>query len=174
MRWKVIEGYSNYSISNTGIVKRNNYIRIDKLGRRTDVKEKVLKQHLDKDGYYRVTVVKKGKNYFVPVHRLVAKAFIPNPNNYPVINHKNEIKTDNSLENLEWCTVAYNNNYGGRQERVRKTSGKKVIGTNEKETLIFNSASEASLYMTGKKNSNISSCANGKFKTAYGYKWRWV
>ena len=174
MKWKIIEEYPHYSISDAGIVRRNHYTRIDKIGRKTDVKEMILKQHVDKDGYLRVTLVKDGKNYFAPLHRLIAKAFIPNPNNYPVINHKNENKKDNSLENLEWCTVSYNNNYGSRQERVRMTSGKKVIGTNGKETLLFNSASEASIYFTGKRTSNISQCANGKFKQMYGYEWRWA
>lgn len=174
MRWKIIDDYPNYSVSDTGIVKRNAYIRIDKIGRKTDVKEMTLKQHIDKDGYFRVTLIKNGKNHFVSVHRLIAKAFISNPCNYPVINHKNENKKDNSIENLEWCTISYNNNYGERQENVRRTSGKKVIGYNDKVLMTFNSASEASLYITGKKNSNISQCANGKFKQCYGYNWRWA
>ena len=174
MIWKVIKEYPNYSVSDTGVVKRNTYTRIDKLGRKTKVKEMILKQHIDKDGYLRVTLVKNGKNYFVPLHRIIAKAFIPNPNNYPVINHKNENKKDNSLKNLEWCTVSYNNNYGNRQKKVSKTQGKKVIGTNETKTIIFNSANEAEKYFTNKKGSVISQCANGKFKSAYGYQWRWL
>ena len=174
MKWLVIEDYPNYSISDKGIVKRNAYMRVDSLGRKTKIKEMILKQYQDKDGYYRVTLIKDKKPKFIPVHRLVAQAFIHNPHNFPVINHIDENKQNNNIDNLEWCTVAYNNNYGNRQERVSKTSGKKIIGTNGKETLVFNSANEAAKYITGKRNSNISQCANGRYKQCYGYEWRWA
>ena len=175
MSWKQLKNNSYYSINEDGVVKRNAYTRVDKLGRTTQVKEMILKQHLDKDGYYRVTIVSGiDKPKFCPVHRLVAETFIENKDNLPCINHKNEIKTDNNVNNLEWCSISYNNNYGERQKRVSKTQGKKVIGTNEIETLIFNSANEAEIYLKNRKGSNISQCANGKLRTAYGYKWRWA
>lgn len=173
MRWEVIEDYPNYSISNTGIVKRNAYTRIDSLGRKTNVKEKILKLQTDKYGYYRVTLVKDRKNHFLTLHRLLATTFIPNPNNLPVINHKNENPKDNRLENLEWCTIAYNNNYGGRQKRVSITQGKKIIGFNDNITMTFNSAREAGKTL-GVSPANISGCANGKYKQAYGFIWRWA
>lgn len=173
MIWKVIEDYPNYSISDTGIVKRNNYTRIDTIGRKTNVKEMFLKSEIDKDGYYRVALYKNKKAKLIPVHRLVAEAFIENESNLPCINHKNENKLDNNIDNLEWCTFSYNNNYGTRQARVSITQGKKIIGTNEKEILIFNSANEAGRKLN-KTPSNIISCANGNLNTAYGYKWRWA
>ena len=175
MSWVNIKDNPYYSINENGIVKRNEHIYVDTMNRKVKRKEIILKQHIDKDGYKRVTLCtgyKKPK--YCLLHRLLAETFIPNPNNYPVVNHKDENPLNNSLDNLEWCTVAYNNNYGGRQERVRKTQGKKIIGTNGEKTLIFNSANEASLYITGKKSSNISQCANGKFKQCYGYNWRWA
>ena len=173
MIWKVLNDNSHYSVSNTGVVKRNAYMRIDKIGRTTKMKEMILKPQLDKNGYYRVSIFYDKKQKFIPVHRLVAIHFLEESklNN---VNHKNEIKTDNRVENLEWCNASYNNNYGTRQERVRKTQGKKVIGTKENRTLLFNSANEAEEYFTGKKGSNISQCANGKLKTAYGYNWGWA
>jgi len=175
MSWKQLKNNSYYSINEDGVVKRNAYIRVDKLGRTTQVKEKILKQQLDKHGYYRVTITcGRNKPKFCLVHRLVAETFIENKNNLPVINHKNEIKTDNNVNNLEWCSVSYNNNYGERQKKVSKTQGKKVIGTNGIETIIFNSANEAEKYFKNKKGSNISQCANGKFKQVYGYEWRWA
>lgn len=175
MSWKQLKNNSYYSINEDGVVKRNAYVRVDKLGRTTQVKEIILKQHLDKDGYYRVSICSgRNKPKFYPVHRLVAETFIENKNNLPCINHKDENKSNNNVSNLEWCTVSYNNNYGDRQKRVSKTQGKKVIGTNNKETLIFNSANEAEKYFRNKKGSNISQCANGKFKQVYGYEWRWA
>ena len=173
MIWKVIEDYPNYSISDTGIVKRNNYTRIDKVGRKTDIKEMILKGEIDKDGYKRVALTNNGKVKLIPIHRLVAEAFIDNPNKYPCINHKNENKLDNNVNNLEFCTIAYNNSYGTRLDRVSKTSGRKIIGYDDYISITFNSAKEAGIYMNG-KGSNISQCANGKWLTAYGLKWRWI
>lgn len=97
--WKWIFGYKNlYKISNTGKVKsiRNN---------------KILKPSISQ-GYYFVILQKNGQKKFKQVHRLVAKAFIPNPKRYPVINHKDENKLNNKVSNLEWCTIKYNTNYG--------------------------------------------------------------
>lgn len=173
MIWKVIEDYPNYSISDTGIIKRNAYARIDRLGRKTNIKEQTLKLYIDKDGYYRTMLIKDGKNHFIPIHRLVAQTFIPNPNNLPVVNHKNEEKKDNRVENLEWCTIKYNNCYGERLKRVSLASGKKIIGYDENISMTFNSAQEAGRTL-GVSGSNISECANGKYKQAYGFIWRWA
>jgi len=173
MIWKVIKEYPNYSISNIGIVKRNNYTRIDTIGRKTNVKEMFLKGEIDKDGYYRVALYKNKKVKLIPVHRLVAEAFIENGSNLPCINHKNENKLDNNVNNLEFCTIAYNNSYGTRLDRVSKTSGRKIIGYDDYISITFNSANEAGIYMNG-RGSNISQCANGNLNTAYGYKWRWA
>lgn len=175
MSWKQLKDNPYYSINENGVVKRNAYTRVDKIGRTTQVKEKVLKQHIDKDGYFRVVIVsgrEKPKCY--PVHRLVAETFIKNENEFPCINHKDENKLNNNVDNLEWCSVSYNNSYGTRLKRVSKTSGKKIIGTNGEKTLIFNSANEAEKYFKNKKGSNISQCANGKFNQMYGYIWRWA
>jgi hypothetical protein len=110
--WKDIESLKGrYMISNLGrvrCVKTNN----------------IRKPKKDKDGYHEL-VIRNGKAYvYLKIHREVAKAFVPNPENLPVINHKNEIKSDNRSSNLEWCTVAYNNNYGTRKE---KTVGGKAV-----------------------------------------------
>lgn len=173
MRWEVIKDYPNYSISDTGMVKRNAYTRIDSLGRKTNIEEQILKLYIDKDGYYRTTLVKDKKNHFIPVHRLVAQTFILNPNNLPVVNHKNENKKDNRVENLEWCTIQYNNCYGERLKKVSLTSGKKIIGYDNNVSMTFNSAQEAGKTL-GVSSANISECANGKYKQAYGFLWRWA
>ena len=173
MKWVVVEEYPNYSVSDTGLVKRNSYTRIDKIGRKTEVEEMLLKQYVDKDGYLRATLWKDNKGHFLLLHRLVAKAFLPNKYNLPCINHKNENKTDNRVDNLEWCSISYNNNYGTRQNRVSKTQGKKIIGTKGNKVLFFNSAREAGKFLK-KSSSNISECANGKYKKMYDYEWRWA
>jgi hypothetical protein len=81
-------------------------------------KGKTLKPYKAKNGYLAITLTSKHVHKYI--HRLVAEAFIPNPNNYNEINHINEDKTDNRVENLEWCTHNYNYNYGSRIEKLGK------------------------------------------------------
>ena len=83
--------------------------------------KKFLKPKSDKDGYYKVNLYYDGKQKTYFIHRLVALTYIPNPNNLPQVNHKSEIKTENFIDNLEWCTGEYNTNYGTRNERAGKT-----------------------------------------------------
>ena len=114
--WKDIPGYVGlYQVSNTGRVKsfKNQYghgVRI-------------LKGEKTQSGYIQVSLNKKRYK----IHRLVAMSFIPNPDGLPQINHKNEIKTDNRAENLEWCTAKYNINFGSCIERRSAKRGKPVI-----------------------------------------------
>ena len=112
--WKTIEGFEGrYEVSNIG--------RIRSFMTNTGaIREKplILCQKIDKYGYLVVGLNKNGKKNFRAVHRLVALAFIPNTGNLPQINHKNEDKQDNRVENLEWCTVSYNNNYGTHSKRI--------------------------------------------------------
>lgn len=113
--WKDISGYEGkYQVSNTGRIRSLNYKRTGKT--------KILKIREDKnDGYKRVMLFKNGKYKAYLVHRLVAQAFIPNPNSYPIINHKDENRSNNYYKNLEWCTYEYNNNYGDKNERISKS-----------------------------------------------------
>lgn len=115
--WKDIEGYEGlYQVSNQGNVRSLDRIVNAPNGVRTS-KGKVLTQY--KCGNYsKVTLSKSSKYKTYDVHHIVAKAFIPNPNNYPQVNHKNENRYDNRAENLEWCTAKYNANYGTRNKRL--------------------------------------------------------
>lgn len=112
--WKVIDGFDRYEVSSNGRVKS----LYDNFGRRRD---RILTLNHQKTGYYTVTLCKDGKKQVSYVHRLVAETFILNPNDYPVVNHKDEIKTNNNVDNLEWCTAKYNSNYGTSRERLSKS-----------------------------------------------------
>ena len=162
--WKDIPGYEGlYRVSNLGRVmslyKNKNKILIPQL----------------KKGYYQISIKNNIKRKWCPVHRLVAQAFIDNPNNYPVINHIDEDKLNNKAENLEWCTTAYNNCYGTRLKRVSETNKlrKEILQYTLDGKLVkeFFSMREASK-QTGFSMTNISNCVNGIFKQANGYIWK--
>ena len=120
--WKPIEGYEGlYEVSNTGRVRSfDRYVKYSN-GQIHLHKGKVLSPIKDTDGYLQVVLHCNGKCKTIKVHRLVAQAFIPNPDNLPQINHKDEDKLNNCVENLEWCTAKYNINYGTRNIRRRET-----------------------------------------------------
>ena len=110
-QFRNIEGYEGlYQVSNEGRVKSLNY--------RRSGEERVLKPAKNNWNYLQVYLSKNKKYKWYKVHRLVAQAFIPNPENLPEVNHLDEDKTNNNVENLEWCTREYNNNYGTRNERM--------------------------------------------------------
>ena len=125
--WKTIPGYEDYEISNWGRIKRIQKQQIDTLGRKYNYKERILKQTNDKDGYLFVSLRKDKKDKCFRVHRLVASAFIPNVNNYPQVNHKDENKANNRVDNLEWCDNKYNCNYGNRTRKISNKVSKFMI-----------------------------------------------
>ena len=110
-KWLPVVGYENYyEVSNNGKVRSLDRIVACNKGF-TVKKGIVLKQYI-KQGYHYVCLQKDGHRYFTGVHRLVANSFLPNPNCLPEINHKDENKHNNSVENLEWCSHTYNVRYG--------------------------------------------------------------
>lgn len=160
--WKDIEGYEGiYMISSKGRVKSL------KFG-----KEKILKSGKDSCGYLFVYLYKNGKVKSFKVHRLVAQAFLDNPNNLPEVNHKDEDKTNNKVENIEYCDRSYNLNYGSRNERTAKALSIPILQFSKTDEFIrrWNGIREASRELEI-KHSSISSCCKGKLKSAYGYKW---
>lgn len=89
-------------------------------------RNRFMKFAYDGWGYYRAALTKEGKTTFKYIHRLVAEAYIPNPSNYPQVNHKDEDKSNNRLSNLEWCTMRYNANYGTKVKRMLKNRKKET------------------------------------------------
>lgn len=118
--WKDIEGYEGmYQVSNMGRVRALDRVKPNSGGQ--IAKGHILPQSDNGHGYRFVSLWKfnKGRRFYV--HRLVASAFIPNPNNFPIINHKDENKSNNRYENLEWCTQKYNINYGNHMKRLKES-----------------------------------------------------
>ena len=158
--WKDIEGFEGlYQVSSLGKVKSLNFNHTKK--------EKILKHGSSKEGYLRVNLCKEGKVTTHTVHRLVAQAFIPNPDNKSQVNHKDEDKTNNKVENLEWVTNKENINYGTRIERCSKPIYGINVKTNEK--IEFSSTREAG--RSGFNQGNIVNCLKGRRKSHKGYKW---
>lgn len=118
--WKDIKSYEGlYQVSNLGRVRSLD--KLDSWGRK--VKGKILKPKKEKKGYLRVTLHKNGIPEYFKVHRLVAVNFINNTHNFPEVNHIDENKENNRVDNLEWCTTRYNCCYGTRIDRMLKTRG---------------------------------------------------
>lgn len=162
--WKDIEGYKGlYQVSNYGQVKSL------KFG-----KEKILKQCKLKDGYLYVRLCQNGKGKTYKVHRLVVKCFLEAIEGKDIVNHKNEIKTDNRVENLEWVSSKENANYGTRNERISERHKKPILQFTKDMVFVreFDSATIASTELNINLG-HINSVCNFKRKTCGGYIWRY-
>lgn len=110
--WKTVKRYEGlYEVSNMGRVKSLSRTRQGKGGGLYPVCEKILTNRVSGAGYFQIALSKGSKKKYPLIHRLVAQNFIPNPQNKPQVNHKNGIKTDNRVENLEWCTQSENQHH---------------------------------------------------------------
>ena len=165
--WKDISGYEGrYQVSNKG--------RVRSLQAKTKTKPYkggVLTLMTDSMGYKLVNLSRKSYK----VHRLVAAAFIENPNGLPCINHKDEDKTNNNAENLEWCTHRYNNNYGTRNARISQNEGRGIIQYNLDgiEIKRWRSSADAARHY-GVSRSSIYGCCSKRQHTSCGYVWRFA
>lgn len=166
--WRPVKGFENYMVSSLGQVKSLNY---NKTG-----KEQILKPAKNK-GYLRVILCKDKKKKHFFVHRLVAEAFIPNPDGKPFINHRDEIRDHNWLENLEWCDNKYNSNYGHCREKIskalinnpKKSTPIKCLDLETNKETIYPSIHEAARQMNilnGSIRDNMTKC-NSPYKKRY-------
>lgn len=177
--WKDIKGYEGlYQVSNLGNIKSLSRKR----GNQFDYQEIIMKQG-DYRGYKNVILQKDGKVKCFIVHRLVAEAFVPNPRNLPFVNHKDECKTNNTVDNLEWCTAKYNSNYGtaiergAEKRRNLKHLSKQVCQYDLEGNLIkiWPSLREIERVL-GFNHTRISFVCNKRkwCKSAFGFKWEYA
>lgn len=174
--WKDIPGYVGlYQVSSKGNIMSLNY-------NHTGVSRQRVPR-VGKGGYLYVILHKNGESKTIKVHRLVAIAFIPNPNNLPQVNHKDENKLNNSVENLEWCDSSYNNKYGSRPRKVLdayKKNGsckaeRPVVKIERLSGMIIEeyiSISEAAR-CCGVSRESLRDCVLGRQKTCVGYFWKY-
>ena len=133
--------------------------------------KRFLRPFSNTDGYLQVELHKDGQKKKYSIHRLVAEAYLPNPENLPQVNHKDENKINNCLQNLEWCDPKYNTNYGTRNDRIASSVKKPVLQYDLEGNFIREWPSATDV---GKKASrNINNCLRGRNKTSYGYIWKY-
>jgi len=146
-----VPGYEGtYEVSNLGRVRRNG---------------KILRPGKDKTGYLLVVLSKNGIRKTYKVHRLVAVAFLLNPQNLPMINHRDEDKTNNCIDNLEWCDSKYNINYSQSKPVLQYDLNGNFI----REWPSMKNVEEE----LGIKYQNISSCCSGSRHTAGSFIWKY-
>lgn len=171
--WKDVIGYESiYKVSNLGRVKcLDKKVKIGGLDNFRIHKEKILKPIISHYGYSTIILTKNKVKNKKMVHRLVAKAFISNPKNKPQINHINEVKTDNYVENLEWCTAQYNSTYGTRILRMKETTKKKIYQFDLLGDLINTYDSYNEAVKDGFSRDCIYNCCTGNQLTHKDYYW---
>jgi hypothetical protein len=175
-------------VQRKSVVGYEGLYEVDSLSRIfSKISGKQMKQWTTTRGYKSVSLTKNGKEKNVFVHRIVAEAFVPNRKGYPFVNHKDEDKTNNLPENLEWCTAKYNSNYGTAVKRRLETlkrngtstrgrpseKQKQIVAVDENgNEFVFSNSYEAA-EKTGADRRNIFACCQGKKKRLKGYKFDW-
>jgi hypothetical protein len=176
LEWTTVKGFEDYEATECGRIRRKDKV-ITRDGHKPFLmRGKELEFTFDKDGYHKTALRKHGKRHYFRVHRIIADTFIPNPNNLPIVNHKNGIKHDNQVDNLEWCTYSENVIHGFEVlGRVGYNGGQNVPvlmidPISGKVLNRFESMLEAGIHV-GVTNITISACVKGRLNTAGGYKW---
>ena len=178
--WRPIAGYEGlYEVSSLGRVRSLDRVitRLSRWGTESTLKVKgvILQPNNHTNGYQTVLLSNKGCCVGFLVHRLVAKAFVPNPDNLPEVNHKDECKKNNRADNLEWCDRVYNVNYGdARIKHSAKTSRRIEQLTLDGKHVAFYDSQKRAIEQNGYSNGGMDWALKNTNNTAYGYKWRYV
>ena len=177
--WKPVVGYENlYEVSNLGRIRSFDRWVKSKNGSIRICRGRILKPYTNKDGYLCVVLSKNNKQKTFRVNRLVAQAFLDNPNNLPQVNHKDENKQNNNVENLEFCDIKYNSNFGTRNERIaaKNTNGKlskPVLQYDLEGNFIREWKSTAECGRNGFNQAHVAACCQGKLKKHKDSIWRY-
>lgn len=171
--WRPVKGYEGrYEVSSFGRIRSLNYNGTGRC--------EIIKQCDSHNGYLLVCLYDCGVRKSFRVNRIVAEAFIPNPLNLPQVNHKDEDKTNNNIDNLEWCDAKYNTNYGTGHDRAsekQKNDGRKskhVLQYSMCGDFIFEWPSTMEINRKlGFDRGYISNCCLGKYSSAYGFVWKY-
>lgn len=168
--WKDIEGYEGfYQISTLGNVRS-----LDReVKGRGYIKGQILKHKIDRNGYHFVSLCKNGEGGNFSVHRLVAIHFIPNPNNFPEVNHLDENKNNNRITNLAWCTRTQNMSHGTLPYRCRRYKNKPVVQFTLHGEFVRRYEITTDTKEFGFQPSHVQDCARGVRKTHKGYMWKY-
>jgi len=165
--WRDVKGYEGlYQVSNLGNVKR--------VGKATGATVGRIISGWKQKGYILCALWNHRKSEKCQVHRLVAEAFLPNPQNLPQVNHKDENKSNNCVDNLEWCDAKYNSNFGTRTERSSIGKWKKVNQYTIDGRFVKTWLSGKDAVENGFSQSGISNCCRGIIKTSGGFVWRFA
>lgn len=172
--WKTYPEYPFIEASNLGRMRTKDHWVTYKNGRKQLYKSHVLKQQLSKNGYMYITLSVNGKAVYLLVHRVIAVSFLPNPDNLPEVNHKDNDRTNNAASNLEWCTsrynMAYKEKYGISAKEATKVLRHPLIAINPEfsEVFWFESQHEAARQL-GVNQGNMNEVVKRKRQTAGGY-----
>lgn len=173
--WKPVVGYEGlYEVSNLGRVRSVDRFVLQQ-GRQQIYRGRIMALTINNSGYKTVRLSSNNKKKGMLVHRLVAESFLSNPYNFPCVNHKDENKLNNNLQNLEWCSLSYNVNYGTSTERRARKMGNEIAQYNIDGNLIATYYSPGNAERTtGVSKSTIKDCVKGKLFTAGGFVWKKV
>ena len=179
--WKDIKDFEGiYQVSNMGRVKSLARVILRNNGIKQTFKERIIRQGTNHQGYYMADLWKNGSRRTYPIHRLVATAFLDNPENKPCVDHINTDHTDNRVENLRWCTYKENSNNPLTIKHISKPRNWKIKGIEHwKSKPVVQLTKRGELlkiypnaYSTNTRHVGV--CCKGERKTAGGYKWQYV